>query len=653
MWFVAFGQPDTLWTQHLQIGYSVSLYRAVELAEGGFAVAGSCSRDGATLDWFVARLSENGDVTWSRAFGTTEQSEQANSIVQTADGNLMLIGQSAAVSASSRTLALMGVSIAGDSLWTRSYSASQGLRKGMDGAALPDGNVMLVGYKLGTDQAHSDMWLLKVSAIGDTLWTRLYGGNDTDTGSRILAPGTGTNVYLAGQTKSNGSGDYDFWLLQTDSSGQQIADHPYGTPFIEKCFDIALGNSHLYLAGRTQDSRSDAYLVKVSSNYVAEWSRAYDNGGDEEQISGVADRPGGGAVCVGWTGASTTSTLPWLFRVNRHGTLEQSWTLSTVQSGQFAGILPITHGGYLAWGTITAAGNNEGYVVKYAPTGELCGFVNAEDTQQPIGGVHVSLADGSVMAVTDSLGHYSLDLVPGTHDVSAWGPCISRRTLSNVIVGQDSSTNTDFEVGSPQFECRQTSINMIVRNHIPNQAPLAVYNTGEGELELNLTVEMQQPNSNWLAVEPLHSVIPSGDSLILNVRVSADTTDNGIFEYYGFVVVHTSACPDSIARVPVWVSVLDAPGTPRTTAHAFALEPAYPNPFNPQTTLSYSVPRDTHVRLAVYDVTGRTVAMLSDGWQSAGTHQVRFDGTGFASGIYFVRMETSDFSAMEKLMLLK
>ncbi|MFZ5432937.1 MAG: YCF48-related protein [Calditrichota bacterium] len=80
---------------------------------------------------------------------------------------------------------------------------------------------------------------------------------------------------------------------------------------------------------------------------------------------------------------------------------------------------------------------------------------------------------------------------------------------------------------------------------------------------------------------------------------------------------------------------------------------AFPNPFNPSTTLSFDLPRADHARLAVYDITGRLTAVLADDDFTAGTHRIRFDGTTLASGIYFARLETAGKQQIHKLVLMK
>ena len=80
---------------------------------------------------------------------------------------------------------------------------------------------------------------------------------------------------------------------------------------------------------------------------------------------------------------------------------------------------------------------------------------------------------------------------------------------------------------------------------------------------------------------------------------------------------------------------------------------AYPNPFNPTTTLSFTLPSPARVSLSVYDVSGRLVTTLMNGWRDAGSHQVTFDGSGLVSGVYIYRLQAADFSASGKMVLMK
>lgn len=88
-------------------------------------------------------------------------------------------------------------------------------------------------------------------------------------------------------------------------------------------------------------------------------------------------------------------------------------------------------------------------------------------------------------------------------------------------------------------------------------------------------------------------------------------------------------------------------------AHGFRLFPNYPNPFNPQTVIAYEMPASGSVRLKVFDVTGRLVATLADGFQSAGRHEISFDASRLSSGVYLYRLEADGVLLSGKMLLLK
>jgi hypothetical protein len=85
----------------------------------------------------------------------------------------------------------------------------------------------------------------------------------------------------------------------------------------------------------------------------------------------------------------------------------------------------------------------------------------------------------------------------------------------------------------------------------------------------------------------------------------------------------------------------------------FSLGQNYPNPFNPATMLSYTLPVASRVKLSVYDISGRLVADLANGWREAGSHAVTFDGSGLVSGVYLYRIEAGDYTAVAKMVLIK
>ena len=86
---------------------------------------------------------------------------------------------------------------------------------------------------------------------------------------------------------------------------------------------------------------------------------------------------------------------------------------------------------------------------------------------------------------------------------------------------------------------------------------------------------------------------------------------------------------------------------------AFELKQNYPNPFNPVTTIDYVLTRDANVKLDIYDIKGRHIKTLVDGYQSMGVHTEHFDASSLASGVYMYKLTSGRHVETRKMLLLK
>ncbi|MBI2417051.1 MAG: T9SS type A sorting domain-containing protein, partial [Ignavibacteriales bacterium] len=105
--------------------------------------------------------------------------------------------------------------------------------------------------------------------------------------------------------------------------------------------------------------------------------------------------------------------------------------------------------------------------------------------------------------------------------------------------------------------------------------------------------------------------------------------------------------------ISIQYTALTGNDKPVERANTFSLEQNFPNPFNPETVIRYTLPVSSNVRLRVFDVIGNEVATLVNSVQEAGTHSARFNGAGMASGIYLCRIEAGNFVTVKKMSLLK
>jgi hypothetical protein len=96
----------------------------------------------------------------------------------------------------------------------------------------------------------------------------------------------------------------------------------------------------------------------------------------------------------------------------------------------------------------------------------------------------------------------------------------------------------------------------------------------------------------------------------------------------------------------------DAPGASQL-GESFALSQNYPNPFNPSTTIGYSLPGRSTVTLTVFNILGQQIAQLVNGEMGPGYHEVRFDASGLASGIYLYRIQAGDLTLARRLAVMR
>ncbi|MEA2077357.1 MAG: LamG-like jellyroll fold domain-containing protein [Candidatus Marinimicrobia bacterium] len=135
---------------------------------------------------------------------------------------------------------------------------------------------------------------------------------------------------------------------------------------------------------------------------------------------------------------------------------------------------------------------------------------------------------------------------------------------------------------------------------------------------------------------------------------STDVSDSGNFYTFGFTYEGYGLKPLEVIRrllapeLPVSVAET-VTNTPKT----FKLLQNYPNPFNPSTKINYDIPTDGHVKIIVFDIQGKIINILLDGYRTAGNHSVNFDGSDLTSGIYFYTIKAGNFRNTKKMILIR
>ena len=104
---------------------------------------------------------------------------------------------------------------------------------------------------------------------------------------------------------------------------------------------------------------------------------------------------------------------------------------------------------------------------------------------------------------------------------------------------------------------------------------------------------------------------------------------------------YIAVCPEKLSNITSFLP------------SGYKLNPLYPNPFNPITTISYTIQNLGNVKIEAYDIRGRLVDNIISEFQTPGYHSVKWDASLYPSGVYFITMESGIFQETRKVLLIK
>jgi hypothetical protein len=157
-------------------------------------------------------------------------------------------------------------------------------------------------------------------------------------------------------------------------------------------------------------------------------------------------------------------------------------------------------------------------------------------------------------------------------------------------------------------------------------------------LNASMHSDWQAGVNTWFKKEIVFSGLEN-DTILVRFRLKTDNSSNG----FGWLIDDISLSPVLTSVENQFVSIPDE----------YSLSQNYPNPFNPTTMISYSVKEEGNVRISVFDIIGREIAVLVNEKKKAGWYTVPFDGANHTSGIYFYRIDVNEFSSVKKMVYLR
>ena len=259
--------------------------------DSGFVLVGRTGSFGAgSSDVYLIKTDGAGNILWTKTFGGTGP-DGGNSVRQTSDGGFILSGWTESFSAA-MNIYLIKTDANGNMLWSKTFGGS-GVNEGYSAQETNDGGFILAGYIHYFGAGNADAYLVKTNSIGDTLWTKTFGGTSDDWGYSTQQTSDGGFV-IAGETNSFGAGNSDTYLIKTDGNGNMLWSKTFGGTGADYCNSVQQTiDGGFILSGTTASYGAvsyDLHLIKTNPSGNIIWSKTF----------------GGSNADWGWSSQQTT-----------------------------------------------------------------------------------------------------------------------------------------------------------------------------------------------------------------------------------------------------------------------------------------------------------------------------------------------------------
>jgi hypothetical protein len=259
--------------------------------------------------------------------------------------------------------------------WSQTYGGS-GDDYARSVVQTSDGGYALAGFTDSSGAGSFDFYLVKTDSVGNQNWTQTYGGSGDDEAYSLVQTSDG-GYALAGYTSSFGAGYYDFYLVKTDSAGNTQWSKTYGGPGDDEAYSlIQTGDGGYALAGYTDSFGGGGYLfyfVKTDSSGTMLWNKTYGGPGESEAYSVIQTSDGGYAL-AGYTDSSGTGGFDfYLVKTDSVGNMQWNKTYGGVGDDEAYSLIQTSDDGYALAGYTgsTSVGVNSFWLVKTNSIGDL------------------------------------------------------------------------------------------------------------------------------------------------------------------------------------------------------------------------------------------------------------------------------------------
>jgi len=658
----SFGQPpDTLWTRTYGGSSDEEAYSVQQTADGGYIVAGATQSYGAgNLDFYIVKTDASGDTQWTRTQGGSSCHDIAYSVQQTTDGGYVAAGWTCSFGAGYADFYLVKTDGSGNILWTRTYGdvwqdIAYSVQQTTDGGYVVAGSTHHYG-------GGNDFYLVKTNSSGDPLWTRAYWGPGSWTVAYSVQQTTDGGYILAGCT------DGDFYLVKTYSEGGLCWTRTYGGSGGDCAYSVQQTADGGYVVAGYTDSFGagdyDFYLVKTNSQGDTLWTRTYGGALADEAYS-IQQTTDGGYVVAGTSmsfGAGSSDF--WLVRTDANGDSLWSRTFGGTSGDECHSVQQTSDGGYVLAGITSSFGfGGDFWLVKTGPEYPNVSYVTLILPGPPDWGYRLHRVSGALsrLVFTDFCSG-TVGWMSGDAPAAGW---TATNYADSVVFTNDTwlATGSIDTLWLSHPYCSDYVTWTVGDSSGAIEGPLPVELTtfqaiaGDGQVTLHWRTESELDNDHFVLYK--HKAGEEDFRMLAEIPGHGTTTEPHDYQYMdrfvqnGMTYEYRISEVDITGRETIHKQTVSATPTHEAMPLEFALYPNYPNPFNPTTAIRYDVKETGLVSLKVFDLLGREVATLVNREMPAGSRTIVWDATDLPSGVYLCRMEAERFVGTRKMMLLK
>lgn len=254
-------------------------FQVIETSDKGNITVGSTMSIGAgKSDIYIVKTDSVGNLKWAKTYGGPHD-DFGQSIDRTQDGNYVVVGYSLSFAKDYNDICLIKIDNEGNILWGKSYPLEKSDYSNAV-ASTKDGGAIIIGETITfkNQVKNADILVLKTDKDGKVSWSKVFGGDSTDYAYSIQETSEGGYI-LAGETKSYGAGDWDFYLLKLSKDGNVEWSRTLGDVKSDGARSITETEDGGFLVGGNTYNfkavESDVCIAKLKKEGDVEWAKTY------------------------------------------------------------------------------------------------------------------------------------------------------------------------------------------------------------------------------------------------------------------------------------------------------------------------------------------------------------------------------------------